>query len=55
MSHGVKLQSFHSDNGVFAEKAFRDNLEESDQDITFCAVGAHHQNNIAEREIRTLT
>lgn len=54
-SHGVKLQSFRTDNGVFAEKFFRDNVSESSQTISYCAVGAHHQNGLAEREIRTLT
>ena len=40
--HGVTLKSFWSDNGVFAEKAFCDNLEEASQTINYCAVGAHH-------------
>ena len=55
LSHGVTLKSFHSDNGVFAEKAFRDVLDEANQSITFCGVGAHHHNGIAEWEIRTMT
>ena len=54
-SHGVTLQSFHSDSGVFVEKTFQDALDDTDQTITFCAVGAHHQNGLAEREIRTMT
>ena len=54
-SHGVKLKSFHSDNGVFAEKAFRGNLEDNQQSITYCAVGAHHQNGLVEREIGLMT
>ena len=54
-SFGVTLKAFHSDNGVFAEKAFLDQLDDAGQSITFCAVGAHHQNGLVEREIRTLT
>ena len=31
-----------------------EDLDKNNQDITFCAVGAHHQNGVAERHIRTL-
>ena len=30
-------------------------VNESNQTITFCAVGAHHQNGIVERRIKELT
>ncbi len=54
-SHGVTVKSFRADNGVFAEKAFRDAVQASNQTITFCAVGAHHQNGIVERHIGILS
>ena len=55
-THGVTLRRFHADNGIFAEKPFRDEIENSPgQSITFCGVGAHHQNGIAENHIGTLT
>ena len=54
-SHGVKIRSYCADNGRFADSAFKDHCETSNQKITFCGVGAHHQNGIAERHIRTLT
>ena len=54
-SHGVSVRAFHADNGIFAEKAFRDEVSSSNQRITYCAVGAHHQNGIIERHIQTLT
>ena len=50
----VQFQSFHTDNGVFKAKLFRTHLTKHNQDISFSGVGAHHQNGIAEREIRTL-
>ena len=37
------------------KKAFRDTLDDAGQTISFCAVGAHHQNGLVEREIRTMT
>jgi hypothetical protein len=54
-SHGVKVKAFHADNGIFAEKAFRDEVSSNNQTITYCAVGAHHQNGIVERHIQSLT
>ena len=54
-SHGVTIKSYHADNGIFAEKAFRDKATADAQTLTFCAVGAHHQNGIVERHIQELT
>ena len=52
---GVTVLAYHADNGRFAESAFRDAVDESNQRITFCGVGAHHQNAIVERMIKELT
>ena len=55
-SHRVKVKSFRADNGIFAEKAFCDNVcANNNQKITYCAVGAHHQNGLVERHIGKLT
>ena len=51
---GVKIKAFRADNGIFKSTQFRLELENNDQNITFCGVGAHHQNGIAERYIRTM-
>ena len=51
---GVKIKSFRADNGVFKSAEFRLELKDNGQNITFCGVGAHHQNGIAERYIRTM-
>lgn len=53
--HGVKISHYHTDNGIFAEKAFRNAVDNSNQTISYCAVGAHHQNGIAECRIGILT
>ena len=53
--NGVKIKPFRADNGVFKATPFRIDLEASNQNITFCGVGAHHQNGIAERFIGILT
>ena len=52
---GVTAQAYHADNGRFADKGFIDACRLETQLITFCGVGAHHQNGIAERFIKSLT
>ena len=47
-SYDINIKSFHTDNGIFAEKLFRDEVTISNQTITFCGVGAHHQNGYVE-------
>ena len=47
---GVKIKRYHADNGRFYEKPFRSEIEDSNQTITFCGVGSHHQNSIDERK-----
>ena len=54
-SFGVKIKSYHADNGIFVERSFRDEIKISEQQITFCRVGAHHQNSIVEKPIEILT
>ena len=52
---GVTIKHYHADNGRFAETMFMEHVKSSGQSITFCGVGAHHQNGVAERRIRDLT
>ena len=52
---GVRIKAYRADNGRFADKGFRDSVEQCNQQITYCAVGAHHQNGIVERRIKELT
>jgi Reverse transcriptase (RNA-dependent DNA polymerase) len=52
---GVRIKSFHTDNGTFTSRQFKDELARCGQTITFSGTGAHHQNGVAERAIRTVT
>ena len=53
-SFGHKVHAYHADNGRFAENDYVADVKDKNQRITFCGVGSHHQNGIAERQIRTL-
>lgn len=52
---GIRVQHYHADNGRFAEPAFVKECKRCKQDLTFCGVGAHHQNGISERTIKDVT
>ena len=53
-AYRLEVKSFRADNGVFKSTTFRLELQSNDQDITFCGIGAHRQNGVAERYIRTM-
>ena len=53
--NAVRFRHYHCDNGCFADRAFMDDVRKAGQTITFCGVGAHHQNGVAERCIRDIT
>jgi hypothetical protein len=46
---GIKIEAYHSDNGIFKSKAWQDNCAMNGQGLTFAGVNAHHQNGKAER------
>ncbi len=52
---GVNIESYCADNGRFANSGFQQAGQDCDQKITYCAVGAHHQNRIVERRIKEFT
>ncbi len=54
-SFGHKIRHYRADNGRYADKEFMDDIHRCNQRISFCGVGAHHQNAIAERGIKELT
>jgi hypothetical protein len=54
LSFGSKVLAYHADNGRFAEKLYVQDVKDKAQNITFCGVGSHHQNGIAERRIKSL-
>ena len=52
--HGVKVAHYHADNGVFRANKWVTDCHLRQQSISYAAVGAHHQNGVAERRIRVL-
>ena len=51
----VNVKCLHADNRIFAEKKIRDEVNVSNQTITFFAVDVHHQNVIIENYIGVFT
>ena len=51
---GFSIQEYHSDNGTFASAAYKADCASQSQKCSFSGVGAHHQNGVAERNIRTI-
>jgi hypothetical protein len=51
---GIFIKTYHADNGFFALNAFKEDCASLDQRYSFSGVGAHHQNGIAERSIKTV-
>ncbi len=54
VTHGVYIKHYHADNGRFKDNLFMKDVENKGQTISFCGVGAHHQNGIAEKRIGDL-
>jgi hypothetical protein len=51
----VRVSNIRADNGVYSAQLFREACLKQQQNLTFCAVGAHWQNRIAERFIGAIT
>ena len=54
-SHGVTIRHYHSDNGLFDTKLFKESVDQSNQTLSFCGPNAHHQNGKAENRIKDIT
>ena len=52
---GRSVKHYHADNGRFANNGFIDAVNAKDQSISYCGVGAHHQNGIVENRNKVLT
>ena len=49
------VKIYHAGNRRYADNGFMASLNANIQTITFCGVGAHHQNGISEQRILTVT
>jgi hypothetical protein len=54
-THGREIKRYHADNGRYAEADFRADAESLGQQVTYCGVGAHHQNGLAENTVKQFT
>ena len=54
-TYDVTIKHYHADNGRFNDIAFREDCKKSKQKLTFCGVGAHHQNGVIENHIKLLS
>ena len=52
---GIRVNKFHTENGIFAEEGFKSDVSDNNQTISYCGVGAHFQNRIAKAAIKKLT
>eukprot|EP00956_Cyclotella_meneghiniana_P001276 scaffold1377_cov23-Cyclotella_meneghiniana.AAC.1 len=52
---GHTAKHYQADNGRFADKGFQDDCDAHNQTISYCGVGAHHQNGIVENKNKILT
>ncbi|GFH61161.1 hypothetical protein CTEN210_17637 [Chaetoceros tenuissimus] len=55
IKHGVMIHQYRGDNGVYQSNEFKKDLQTFSQHMDYCGVGAHHQNGVAERGIRTVS
>ena len=53
-SKRVKVEAHHGDDGIFTINDFEVHITANNQELTLSRVGAHHQNEVAERAIRTV-
>ena len=52
---GIRVNKFHTDNGIFAEEGFKRDVSDNTKTISYCGVRSHFQNGIADTAIKQLT
>lgn len=53
-TQGITVRNYHADNGIFKAMKWVEACTKNGQGLTYAAVGAHHQNGVAEKRIRDL-
>jgi hypothetical protein len=51
---GVRIKGYHVDNDPFDSQEFRADVESKQQKLVLSGTGAHHQNGVSERSVRTV-
>ena len=51
---GVRIQSYHADNGIFKDHKWVESCHKNGQGLTFAGVNAHYTNGLCEKRIRDL-
>ena len=51
---GKDVKHYRTDNGIFTKQKFMEEIDQNQQTITYCGVGAHYQNAHTGRAIRTV-
>jgi len=51
---GIKIMHYHMDNGIFTNRYFQVDIQAQCQTISYCGVGAHHQNGRVEKLIHSI-
>jgi hypothetical protein len=51
---GIRIKGYHADRVPFDSQEFRLGIESKQQMLVLSGTGAHHQNGVAERAIRTV-
>ena len=54
-SYGIRILSYRADNSRFNDRHFQGDCVKQKQTISFCGVGAHHQNAIAESKVKAIS
>ena len=52
---GIRVKKFHTDKGIFVEEGFKSYVSDNNQTMSYCGVGAHFHNRIANDAIKQLT
>jgi hypothetical protein len=54
MSNSVTIRGYHADNVPFNSQEWRNDINSKNQGLPLSGTGAHHQNGIAKRTIKTI-